>query len=70
MWLTVFLHQHLLLTHVLHVDSAVDDELGCGAVIVSDLFTLITLDLQCQPCNIREKHRFSIANLFLIDLPV
>lgn len=44
---TVLLHQHLLLTHVLNVDCAVDDEVGGGAVVCR-LLTLVTLDLQSQ----------------------
>lgn len=44
----IVLHQHFLLTHVLHVDGAVDDEVWRGAV-VCHLLTLVALDLQSQP---------------------
>lgn len=50
MQLTVFLHQNLLLAHVLHIHGAVDDELWGGAV-VCHLLTLVALNLQSQPCN-------------------
>ena len=48
-WLTVLLHQHLLLTHVLHVDRAVDHKLWRGALIAGHLLALVALDLQSKP---------------------
>ena len=43
--LTIVLDQHLLLTHVLDVDGAVDHVVWRGAVVLLHLLTLVALDL-------------------------
>lgn len=53
--LTIRFDQHLLLTHVLYVDGAVDDVLRRGAVIVLHLLTLVTLDLKGISCTVEEE---------------
>lgn len=53
--LTIGFDQHLLLTHVLDVDGAVDDVLRRGAVIVLHLLTLVTLDLKGISCSTQQE---------------
>ena len=52
--LTIGFDQHLLLTHVLYVDCAVDDVLRRGAVIVLHLLALVALDLKGISCSMQQ----------------
>lgn len=47
--LTIRFDKHLLLAHVLHVDGAVYNVLGCWAVVLH--LTLVTLDLKGVSCK-------------------
>ncbi len=62
--LTVGFDQHLLLAHVLHVDSAVDDVLRRGTVVLH-LLTLVALDLKGISCTVQQEKRAKFSHCSL-----